>query len=334
MEHIHKKLLKGFMKQFIQNESLDKDSVSQAWHLISQAKKITLLTHKDPDGDCVSACAALDYLLTKLDKTVETIYPNKAEFDFKRQPKNIIINGHHQTPDLIIACDISAYARLYFHPSFATIPLINIDHHVCNAINGTVNLVSQNSSSTCEDLFLIISSWGEKLIDRYVAECLLAGILSDSQIFQTNAVTPRTLRIASLLMERGADLFTVKAELTQHREANIIIFWGQLLGNITITPDKKAAWIAISQENLRQQQLTLTSLVGFSNFLSQLSGIDITMVFYENEDGQAQVSIRSKQTDVNALAQQFGGGGHVNAAGITSNLPLQKLVAEVLAKIL
>ncbi|MFA6527568.1 MAG: DHH family phosphoesterase [Candidatus Babeliales bacterium] len=321
------------MNQLIQNESLSKDAIAQAWQLIMQAQKITLLTHKDPDGDCVSACAALDHLLTKLGKSVETIYPNKAEFDFKRQPKNIIINAHNQTPDLIIACDISVYARLYFHPLFATIPLINIDHHVCNAINGTVNLVSQNSSSTCEDLFLIIHAWDEKLVDRYVAECLLAGLLSDSQIFQTNAVTPRTLHIAALLMERGADLFTVKAELTENRDVNIIAFWGQLLGNITITPDKKAAWIAISQEDLRQQKLTLTSLVGFSNFLSQLSGIDITMVFYENEKGETQASIRSKQTDVNALARHFGGGGHVNAAGITSDKPLKQLVAQVLEKI-
>lgn len=318
------------MHLLIQNESLSKEAIARAWQLITGAQKITLLTHRDPDGDCVSACAALDHILTKLGKTVETIYPNKAEFDFKRQPKNIVINSHTQTPDLIIACDISIYARLYFHPSFTTIPLINIDHHVCNAINGTVNLVSQNSSSTCEDLFLIINAWDNALIDCYASECLLTGVLSDSQIFQTNAVTPRTLRIAGLLMERGADLCTIKAELTENRDTNIIAFWGELLGSITITQNKKAAWIAITQSHLREKNLTLTSLTGFSNFLAQLSGIDITIVFYENEQGKAQASIRSKQTDVNALAQQFGGGGHVNAAGITSDKLLKQLVADVL----
>lgn len=321
------------MSQHIYNESLSKQAITQAWDLIQAADKITLLTHKDPDGDCISACAALDHILTMLGKTIETIYPNKAEFDFQRQPKNIVINTHKQLPDLIIACDISAYNRLYFHPAFTTIPLINIDHHISNAINGTVNLVSQNSSSTCEDLFIIINAWNTTLIDDYVAQCLLSGILSDSQIFQTNATTSRTLRIAATLIDRGADLFTLKAELTEHRDATIVTFWGQLLGNITITSDKKAAWIAITQDDLKQKNLTLSGLTGFSNFLSQLSGIDITMVFYENEAGKTQVSLRSKKTDVNALAKNFGGGGHINAAGITSDKPIKQFVADVLAKI-
>lgn len=321
------------MSQHIQNESLDKQAINRAWELIQEAHTITLLTHKDPDGDGVSACAALDYILTKHGKIVETIYPNKAEFDFKRQPKSSSINAHKQLPDLIIACDTATYSRLYFPESFSKLPLINIDHHISNAINGTVNLVSKNSSSSCEDLFIIISTWNEALIDHYTAQCLLFGILSDSLIFQTNATTPRTLRIAAKLIECGANVCALKTELTEHLDSTIISFWGHLLGNISISPDKKAAWIAITQEDLKTRNLTLASLTGFSNFLSQLSGIDITIVFYENEKGDTQVSLRSKRTDVNALAKNFGGGGHINAAGITSDKPIKELIANVLAKI-
>lgn len=66
--------------------------LKSAWQDINKAKKITLLVHFRPDGDAISACAALSFILEKEGKKVESIYPNKPEFIFKRQPKNLLIN--------------------------------------------------------------------------------------------------------------------------------------------------------------------------------------------------------------------------------------------------
>lgn len=302
-----------------------------AWQSIIKAKKITLLAHFRPDGDAISACAALAFILEAEDKKVESIYPNKPEFTFKRHPKNLHINEHNQIPDLIIALDTANYERLYFPKEFKDIPLINIDHHVSNMIKGKYNLIDTQASSTCEMLFSFINFFKPKLINKYVAECLLFGILADSQVFHTQATTHKTLEISAQLMQRGANLYKLKTELLSNKDPRIIALWGKILSSIKVTKSGKAAWASLTQKDLEKYNITLQSLVGFNNFLSQIANIDITLFFYQTETGKTKVSLRSKKTDVNKLAAQFGGGGHKNAAGILTDKSMNKMIKEITA---
>lgn len=308
------------------------DQLKDAWELIKASKNITLLTHSSADGDGISACAALDATLIKLGKNTETIYPDKPEFSYKRQSTNLFIGEHKQTPDLIIAVDTANYQRLYWPTEFKNIPLINIDHHISNSLNGKFNFVNPAASSACEELCVVLQSWDASLMDKYIAECLLFGILYDGQIFHINSINPRTLNISADLMQHGANLFELEKELLSNKKPNIIIFWGKILSNVKITPSGKAAWAVITQKDLQALGLTLTSLIGFNNFLSQICDVDVTILFYEKEDGKTKVSLRSKTTDVNEFAKQFGGGGHTNASGISSDKQIDLVVEEVTAK--
>jgi len=302
---------------------------NDAYQLIKGVNKITLLTHYRPDGDGISACAALENFLLKLEKQVETIFPNNPEFIFKRLPKKFHLNTHKQIPDLLIALDTANYERLYFPKEFKGLPLINIDHHISNSIKGNFNFIDANTSSTCEILFDLIKSWDYSLIDKYMAECLLFGILYDSMVFHTQSTYPSTLRISAELMELGADLYKLKTELISDKDPKIINLWGQILSNIKISKSGKAAWAKITQDDLKKNNLTISSLIGFNNFLSQISGVEYTLLFYQTESGQTKVSLRSKTEDVNKLAAPFGGGGHKNAAGILSNEPIDSLIEKI-----
>lgn len=310
-----------------------KELIEQAWELIKASNKVSLLTHWNPDGDGVSACAALAYILTKMGKKVETVYPNKPEFDFKRQSMNLLFNKHMQIPDLIIACDTANYERMYFPESFKAIPLINIDHHISNSLDGMFNFVNGESSSACEELYLLLSAWNPDFIDKYVAECLLFGILYDSQLFHTQSTTPRTLKISAMLMERGANLFQLKTELLSNKSYKVLMLWGKLLSNIKVSPKKNAVWAVITRQDLKEFGVEFSSIIGFNNLMSQICDIDVTLFFYETEDGQTKVSLRSKITDVNNFAKQFGGGGHTNSAGILCNRPIDQVVEEVTSKL-
>jgi phosphoesterase RecJ-like protein len=303
--------------------------ITLAWQLIQKSKKITLLTHHKPDADGVSACAALDHLLARLGKTTEAIYPTAPESNFSHQPKIVLINQHHQIPDLIIICDTANNERRYQHDALKNIPIINIDHHISNSIIGAFNFLNANASSACEELFYLLKQWCPDMIDTYVAECLLLGILYDSQVFHTQSTTATTLRVAADLMDYGVNLFTMKSELLTHKNPKIISLWGKVLNNIKISPTQKAVWAIITQQDLKNFGVDSTALIGFSNFLCELSGIDITIVFYEVETGQIKASLRSKQSDVNLLASKFGGGGHRNASAILSNKPMDQFVKEV-----
>ncbi|MFH0898609.1 MAG: DHH family phosphoesterase [bacterium] len=310
----------------------NKDDVGRAWTLIQQAQAITLLTHDKPDGDGVSACAAVSLLLEKLGKKTETIYPSKPEFEIKRQSKHVLINKHSFVPDLIIACDTANYGRLYFPDDFKSIQLINIDHHISNKIKGTINFVSEYGvASSCEQVYHLVLGWNADALDKQMAEILLFGLLYDSQVFYTKATNSNTLKIAAELIDKGANLFSLQAELLQNKDPQIIALWGHVLSNVCFSKTKKSAWVVITQKELQQRGLDLASLVGLSNFLAQLSQTDVTALFYEDKDGRTKVSFRSKKADVNAFAAQFGGGGHTNASGIWVDEPIVVVVKKVTA---
>ncbi|MCK4517589.1 DHH family phosphoesterase [Candidatus Babeliales bacterium] len=319
------------------------EDISGAWDLIEKAKTITLLTHRKPDGDGIGACGALEIVLERLGKmvvtkavetkAVETVYPDAPEFEYKRQPCSVSIGKHTQVPDLLIACDTASYQQLYYPDEFKGIDLINIDHHVSNSLKGTFNFVDAQSSSACEVVFLLLSVWGEAfgktLIDKAVAEFLLSGILYDSQVFHTQSTTTRTLRVAADLVDYGVDLFQLKVELFSNKDPKVVQLWSKLLDRIEISKNGKACWTFIMQHDLKAEGLQVASLVGFNNFLASIAGIDVTLLFYETDDGKTKVSLRSKEYDVNKLAGKFGGGGHKHAAGILSDRLLGELMGEV-----
>ena len=323
----------GFLLKKKCDQPIDCQAIISVRMLIQKSKTITLLTHTRPDGDGVSACTALEHILNKQNKIVETIYPCLPEFDIKRQPKNILINRHTKIPDLIILCDTANYERAYYPEVFKAVPLINIDHHISNTISGTYNFVDDAYSSTCEGLFLILEALDKTMLDAYVAECLLFGILYDSLIFQTQATTAQTLRITASLMEYGAHLYDLKTELIANKNPQIIALWGKVMSSVQITSLGNAVFAIVTQKDLRDFGLRLTSLVGFHNFLSQVSTVDITALFYETESGQIKVSLRSKMADVNQIASKFGGGGHKNAAGFLSNHSIKKVSSMVIVEL-
>ena len=308
---------------------LNTNDMHAAYTTIQNATSITLLTHTRPDGDAIGSCAALSTFLKKLGKQVETIYPDKPEFAYTRKPEPLHIATHTTTPDLIISCDSATLDRLYYPDAFKTIPLINIDHHISNSIPGTYNFVHGSAASACEIVYHLLHTWNAELIDSNIAECLLFGIMADTQIFKTPLTNADTLRISADLIDQGADLSKVKTELLSNKNPQIITLWGTILNRIEISKNNTAVWTYILQSDLAAHNLTLTSIVGFNNFLSQISDIDTTLLFYELDNKQTKVSLRSKERDINALAQNFGGGGHKNAAGILSDTPLKQLMEEI-----
>ncbi len=311
------------------NSKFNENFVREAWQKIKEANKITLLTHYKPDGDGIAACAALEHICLHLCKDVETIYPDNPEFAFKRQPKNVQISTHTFIPDLVIICDTANYERLYFPDDFKLIPSINIDHHVSSTINATYNFVDENAASACQILFDLIVSWNEDLMNEFLANTLLFGILYDTQIFHTQATNAATLRIAARLIEYGANMFELKTELLSNKNPKIVHLWGHILQSVHIAPSGKAVWVKITRKDLENLNITLNSLIGFNNFLSEITDVDVTLLFYETLDGKTKVSLRSKKADVNLLASRFGGGGHRNAAGILSDKNIDELIREI-----
>lgn len=306
--------------------------VDEAWKAINHAQRITLLTHQRPDGDGISACAALESILEKKGKTVETVYPSEPETELARQPRNRLMNSHLQAPDLIIVLDTAVKSRVYWSELFNKLPLIIIDHHLDGDLVGNQTFMVPYAASTCELLYALLSAWDGTLVDQYAAECLMYGILYDTQVFQTTSVTPTTLRVTAELIEKGASLYQLKGEFLRPHEPAVVALWGSALEKMDTDSDKKTSWIVISAAMLKKAGLTEDAVGPLSNLFAGLCNSDITILFYELADGSVKASMRSKESNVNQVAKQLGGGGHRNASGCSSDkLSLDQFVEQVLS---
>ncbi|MDQ5891006.1 MAG: bifunctional oligoribonuclease and phosphatase NrnA [Candidatus Dependentiae bacterium] len=302
------------------------------WPLIEAAHRITLLAHQKPDPDALGSTGALALLFKRMGKIVEVIYPGIGRDPLPYVVEHLQENTHTMLPDLIISCDTPTMNRLYFPAEFTVIPHINIDHHQHNTIPATVSYVDTTCTSTCEMVYRLLVAWQQPL-SADMASMLLFGIMTDTLNFKVPGTTPSTLRVAADLIECGANLAALNQALIIHSDPKVLALWGELLHTARHNKNESVMWTVCSPELLAKYQFSDTALNGFVAFFAQTLTNDVSILFYEN-NGMSKASMRSKATNVNAIAREFGGGGHILASGITSSLPLEELIKEVTAKFL
>ncbi len=299
--------------------------IQQAGKLFKQANNIALLPHEKPDGDALASCNALSQLAQSLGKNVETIIPTTQCSPCPFTPSPLQKAEHSFTPDLIISCDTANIERLYMPENFIDTPWINIDHHISNRLRATYNLVDSTASSTCEVIYFLLAHWGYKLSED-IANSLLFGLMSDTQTFRTSSTTIQTMQTAVELMKHGASISALSQLLISHDDPRIISLWGTILSRSQT--DKHMVITAAYKHDFNNLESS-DALTGFINTMSNITTVDIACLVYEQENGATKISFRSKQSDVNALAQHFGGGGHIRAAGATSKLSVEDTIKEI-----
>jgi len=315
----------------MQNTELFLKNSQSAWRLIDAAHTITLLAHQKPDPDALGACGALAELLSSRGKKTEIIYLGTGRDSLPFELPSLQENNHTFIPDLIISCDTPSPSRLYMPEAFKTINHIAIDHHQEHSIPALYNFVDTTSTSSCELVYRLITAW-QQPITASMANMLLFGILCDTLSFKVPGTTAETLRTAASLIDYGADLAGLNAAMIFHTDPAVLTLWGALMINVRYNETRTAVWITCPNSLLAQYNLTEKALNGFIAMIPQILTIDVVAFFYEY-NGMSKASLRSKKTNVHEIAKQFGGGGHIRAAGLSSPLPLEELVAQVTARL-
>jgi phosphoesterase RecJ-like protein len=254
-----------------------------------------------------------------------------AQFDYI--PGTDTIVQEVSTPfDLVVSVDCSDLERLGHFPqlpSFGSVPLVNIDHHVTNLNFGTVNLVDPDASATAEIVLrlldaLTISPGAE------AATCLLAGIVSDTLGFRTGNTTVEVMEAALRLMKAGASLPYVAYHSLDRRPTAAILLWGTALAQLHV--EDRLLWTGISQAMRRAAGYTGNGDAKLASLLITAEDVDAVAVFTERDDSRIEVSLRAAPGfDVTPVALHFGGGGHTLAAGCNLPAPLGEAQTQVLA---
>ena len=308
-------------------------------------QRVSILVHKNPDGDTLGSGLALSLWLQKSGHEVKILAPNRYPEVFASLPNSmniLIFNSplfHDATlnylnsSDSIICVDFGQKKRL--DDAFAEAvfdlkkPFFTFDHHLDPVeIEGYV-CSNTSAASTCEIVYELLKSLNPNCIDDEIAQCLYTGILTDTSRFMTANMTPRVHEIA-------AELLTYPSIVVDKMYKNLfgsfrysrMKLLGHLLCHCMRTiKDYKVAYLFLSLEDSKRYKIFPGDTDGIVNYALSVKNVILGAMFKEKEDG-VYISFRSiGEFSVNDFsAKHFNGGGHRNAAGGSSKLSLEKTI--------
>ena len=311
---------------------------------ISSPKKIFITTHVKPDADALGSSLGLaNYLIKKgHDVTVvtPTDYPsfltwmkgNDDVLDFSNPAHQKKATKKLKEAEIIFCMDFSVLNRVnelgeMIRNSSAFV--VNIDHHQDPEDFADFRFWSTEAAATCELLYELIVKLGDKeLIDKDIAECLYAGIMTDTGGFRHPNTTKNVHLVVAELIDCGANSSQISNWIYDSNSVNRLKFIGFAISRrLVVLEDLHLAYFIISKKDLKKYQSRTGDTEGLVNYALSLDGIEMAALFSEREDG-IKISFRSSgDVAVNKFAANyFQGGGHKNASGGKSNLSLKATV--------
>ncbi len=251
------------------------------------------------------------------------ITPKEGQFT----ETDVIFGKGKLSYDLIITVDCAELKQLRdFYENnlelFHQVPVVNIDHHVSNNHFGRINHVDIMSSSTTELILPILEDLGKEqnidLIDEDIATLLLTGIITDTGSFQNANTTPRSFAKAAQLIAYGARQQEIIQHIYKTKQLSQLKLWGRVLSKIQTDEVHRIVWSVVSQQDFKDTESSEEQTGDIiDELMTNAPGAEVILLIKERQDNTISVSIRttSPSIDSSQIAEDFGGGGHTQAAG-------------------
>lgn len=278
----------------------------------------------------------VDMTRTKVDELSYDISDNKLNIFLS--PKNGFFEERDVTTsassyeyDLIVTIDctdMASLGKLFENNAefFYHTPTINIDHKASNEQYGQINHIDLVATSTSEMLFEVIKALGPQLLDEYISTSLLTGIISKTKSFQTPSVTPRSLTIASHLIEQGARRDDIIKNLYRTKSVATLKLWGRTLARLRTDRDGRIVWSVLTVQDFERSGADEQELSGvIDELIVNMPQAEVILLIYERADGEIGVIANTaKAIDGLILLRQFSPSGTSNYT--TCTIPQSTLV--------
>lgn len=319
--------------------------------LLEKKQRISIIIHRNPDGDAIGSGLALQNVLKQAGHDISLISPNEIPNYLNWLPEvNTIIN-FEKNPDevlaslsdsqLIFTLDFNDFSRtgLSMEKELKKLTdkkFIMIDHHLDPSDYAIFKLSNPNISSTSEMLYdFIVNIFGKEYINKNIATQLYTGIVTDTASFKYSGTTPHTMQIAAELMKKGIDHNKIQVAIYDSFSKDKLHLLGEALRKLVFLPEFKTSYIALSKDDLHKYNFKKGDTEGFVNYGLSLSDANFSVLFLENDDEGVRISFRSKgKFPANEFAKKFfNGGGHLNAAGGRTQQSLNEAIDFFLKKL-
>ena len=293
--------------------------LSQVVELIEKKDRFAITSHVRPDGDGLGSSLGLFWLLKSLNKDVEVIMRDPAPHSYQQLPGAGTIRvapriGEHFDAVFIIECsDLDRPGLEDLDQQF----VVNIDHHSTTELFGGVNWIDSTAAACGEMVYNLCKATGVR-VTKEIAECVYTALLTDTGSFHYSNTTERTFKIASELVRTGVrPAKTAEAIFGSYQWPKIELL-SQVLSTAKRDDTGHVAWMWQTLAMQEQTRAAEEDADAFVNYPLAVGEVEATALFKETAPGVYRTSLRSKgDVNVAKIAEQFGGGGHRNAAGCT-----------------
>jgi phosphoesterase RecJ-like protein len=300
--------------------------------LIHTHQQFVVCSHARPDGDAIGSTMATALALRALGKIVRAVSADQPPVAFAGLPamgELEIVRDVDANGAVVVILEASSLERTGVSWQ-RTGPLLNIDHHLGSTHYGTANWVDESAAACGELVADLVDALGVQWTPA-IASHLYVALLTDTGSFRHSHISPRSFELARRCVEAGAEPVALAQQVFDSYSMGRLRLMGALLHTMQTEVDDQIAVLTLTPDVHAHTRSVPDESDGMVNLPFSAASIRIVLLLREDADGQSRVSLRSKGTvDIRAVAQQFGGGGHLNASGFTSDLPLATLRAQLL----
>jgi phosphoesterase RecJ-like protein len=280
---------------------------------------VVLTTHINADGDGIGSQTALAHRLQRFGTAPVIVNPTRLPepYLFLLQGLEAFAISQRAGREALDSADLVVVQRL------GDKPVVVVDHHPpTDRSLGDPAVRDPSASSTGELVYEMLDLEAEPL-SRQEADGLYVAIATDTGSFRFSNTSVRAHEIAARLLESGVQPEAMYPRLYGQLTARGLALLRTALENLEQDPDYRIAWVTIRQADVERHGARAADLDGVVEYPRRMKGIEVAFVLRELGPAQTKVSLRSTgRVDVNAVARELGGGGHVRAAGAVLSLPV------------
>ncbi|MFN0124464.1 MAG: DHH family phosphoesterase [Blastocatellia bacterium] len=309
--------------------------LSQVIELIEKHQRFAVTSHIRPDGDALGSSLALCWILRGLGKDAEVIMCDTVPHAYERLPGSDMVRV---VPDIdrdydgafVIECSDVSRPGL---PGLKNQFVVNIDHHSTTELFGRVNWIDSTAAAVGEMIYNLAKAIGARITPE-IASCVYAALLTDTGSFHFSNTTERTFKIASELVKHGAQPARLSQAIFYNHPYGKVKLIGAVLSTMQRDESGHIAWIHMTKDAMIEADACEEDTDGIINYPLTIGDVEAAAFFRELPNNTIRTSLRSKnRVNVARVAEQFGGGGHANAAGFTLRADYDELSRSVIQKL-
>ncbi len=307
---------------------------------LNEPRKIVITTHANPDADALGSSLGLYHFLKSKGHDVRVIVPNSypnflswmsgnkqvIDYEYSTEQANQLI----REASLLFCLDFSVFGRtknMYEIIFRASAKIVLIDHHLNPEIDPDFDFWDDTAAATTELIYdFIVAFDGKEAVTPEIAECLYAGIMTDTGSFKHPSTTSKIHRMVAELIDLGADVSKVSRLVYGTNSLDRLRFLGYaLVEKLRVDMESRIAYFVIEMDDFKTFKLKQGDTEGLVNYALSIKDIVVAAIIIEREN-EIKLSFRSiGDFAVNKFAEEyFNGGGHKNAAGGSSEVSLRE----------